>query len=115
MNEGAVGGWLTIIQVATELGVTYRALRFYEDRGLIAPRRENKHRFYREQDVERLRTILKLKSFGSSLRDIRELLKSPGEGRYGLTVELCEVLIARLMDQLIACETALSLLHEIET
>lgn len=98
---------IPIRQVCDELGATLRALRFYEGRGLVAPRRHNTQRFYSTQDVERLRTILKLKSFGLSLREIRELLRSPGDGPYGLTAQLCKTLIDRLSAQKAVVDTAL--------
>ena len=99
---------IPIRQVCDELGTTLRALRFYEDRGLVAPRRQGSHRLYSAHDVERVRTILKLKSFGLSLREIRQLLRSPGKGPYGLTAELCESLIAILAAQKAALDNALA-------
>ena len=92
-------GFLTIREVCEELGLTLRALRFYEAKGLIAPKRENMNRFYHTKDVKRLRKIVKLKSLGLSLREIRELLRSPGDGPYGLTANLCNELIERLSTQ----------------
>jgi DNA-binding transcriptional MerR regulator len=108
------GRWLTIAQAGQALGLTLRALRFYEQCGLVAPKRESRRRFFHEDDVNHLRTVLKLKSFGLSLRDIRDLLKAPGDGPYGLTADLCKNLIGRLRDQLVACETALGLLRELD-
>jgi DNA-binding transcriptional MerR regulator len=107
-------GWLSIAAVGKELGVTLRALRFYEQCGLVVPKRESRRRLYHEDDVSRLRTILKLKSFGLSLRDIRDLLNAPGDGPYGLTVDMCKNLIDRLKDRLVACETALGFLRDLE-
>ena len=81
----ADAGYLTIREVCDELGVTHRTLRFYEAQGLIAPKREPRRRFYYTTDVERLRVIIRLKSVGLSLREIREVLQSPADGPYGLT------------------------------
>ena len=89
-------GFLTIGKVCQELGVTPRALRFYEASGLVTPKREPRRRFYRTADVERLRAIIRLKSVGLSLREIREVLHSPGDGPYGLTASLCEEVFKRL-------------------
>src|SRR6187455_2642102 len=86
----ADAGFLTIREVCDELGVTPRTVRFYEAQGLVAPKREQRRRFYYTTDVERLRVIMKLKSLGLSLREIREVLQSPSDGPYGLTANLCE-------------------------
>jgi DNA-binding transcriptional MerR regulator len=63
-----------IADLATEFGITPRALRFYEDQGLIAPRRDNGHRIYSLRDRARLAWLLRGKSVGFSLSDIREIL-----------------------------------------
>jgi DNA-binding transcriptional MerR regulator len=73
-------GFLAIREVCDELRLTLRAVRFYEARGLITPRRKSRQRFYHTTDVERLRAIVRLKSLGLSLREIRELLRSPAMG-----------------------------------
>ena len=91
--------FLTIRAVCDELGVTLRTLRFYEAQGLIAPKREPRRRFYYATDVERLRAIMRLKSLGLSIREIREVLQSPGDGPYGLNPNFCEVAFKRLSMQ----------------
>jgi len=110
-RSAADAGFVTIRELAEELGVTLRALRFYEGFGLVAPRRRGRSRFYHMKDVERLRTLMKLKSLGLSLREIRELLQSPGDGPYGLTANLCNELIERLSAQRDAVEAALAQLR----
>ena len=107
-------GFLTIGEVCQEFRLTLRALRFYEAKGLIAPKRKERQRFYHTRDVEHLRTIVKLKSFGLSLHEIRELLRSPGDGPYGLTANLCKELIERLSAQRDAVEAALAQLRGLE-
>ena len=107
-SSAADAGFWTIREVSQELGLTLRALRFYEGKRLIAPKRQNGLRFYRTNDVERLRTIVKLKSWGLSLREIRELLQSPGDGPYGLTEHLREELVERLIAQRAGAEAALA-------
>ncbi len=64
----------TVTQLATELGITARTLRFYEDRGLIAPRRLGTTRVYAPRDRARMVIILRGKRLGFSLRDIAEYL-----------------------------------------
>lgn len=61
-------------QLADDFGVTPRALRFYEDKGLIAPRRIGSRRIYSHRDHSRLQLILRGKRLGFSLREIREWL-----------------------------------------
>jgi DNA-binding transcriptional MerR regulator len=70
----------TIGDLAREFGVSLRTLRFYEDRGLLAPHREGTARYYSEQDKSRVALILKGKHLGFTLGEIREML---GKGRRG--------------------------------
>jgi DNA-binding transcriptional MerR regulator len=63
-----------IADVAASLGVTPRTLRFYEDRGLIEPRRVAGARLYSRRDVARMQLILRGKRLGFSLADIEEFL-----------------------------------------
>ena len=108
----ADAGFLNIREVCEELGLTLRALRFYEGKGLIAPKRKNRHRFYHTTDVERLRAIMKLKRLGLSLREIREVLQSPGDGPYGLNPNLCEEAFKRLSAQRAEAEAGLAFLAD---
>ena len=59
-------------ELAEEFGVTSRALRLYEEEGLLDPRREGTRRIYNERDRVRLRLILRGKRLGWSLSEIRE-------------------------------------------
>ncbi len=63
-----------IKDVASDLGVTARTLRFYEDKGLIEPLRVGSTRVYRPRDVGRMQLILRGKRLGFSLREIQEFL-----------------------------------------
>ena len=65
---------LTIGEVSTKYEVTLRALRFYESRGLIAPRRIGAVRLYDPRDTRRLELILKGKQLGFTLSEIRDML-----------------------------------------
>jgi DNA-binding transcriptional MerR regulator len=60
--------------LAREFGVTTRAIRFYEDCGLLAPLREGSMRVYRPRDRVRLKLILRGKRLGFSLAEVREML-----------------------------------------
>ena len=64
-----------IQDVANSLGVTTRTLRFYEDRGLIEPRRVGTARVYSKRETARMQLILRGKRLGFSLRDIEEFLR----------------------------------------
>jgi DNA-binding transcriptional MerR regulator len=64
----------TVGELADELGVTTRTLRFYEAEGLIAPARSGSSRVYDHRDRTRLRLILRGKRFGMSLSEIREIV-----------------------------------------
>jgi DNA-binding transcriptional MerR regulator len=64
----------TITQLCEEFGVTARALRFYEDEGLISPQRNGLARVYSWRDRARLAWILRGKRVGFSLSDIREMI-----------------------------------------
>lgn len=64
----------SISDLSSEFGVTARALRFYEDEGLIAPERQGLSRIYSRRDRARLAWILRGKRVGFSLSDIREMI-----------------------------------------
>jgi len=64
----------SISDLAHEFALTTRAIRFYEDQGMIAPERRGTARVYRERERVRLRLILRGKRLGFSLTEIRELL-----------------------------------------
>ena len=73
----------SISDLSAEFGVTPRALRFYEDEGLIAPERRGTARLYSQRDRARLAWILRGKRVGFSLGEIREMidLYDIGDGR----------------------------------
>ncbi len=65
----------TIRQLCLEFTCTPRALRFYEDKGLLAPARQGLNRIYSYKDRARLQLILRGKRVGLSLAEIREILQ----------------------------------------
>ena len=73
----------TIADLANAFGVTTRALRFYEEEGLIAPRRQGTARIYSKRDRARLAWILRAKRVGFSLAEVRDVLDlyDLGDGR----------------------------------
>ena len=70
---------LTIGEMAREYGVTLRALRFYEDRGLLQPIRNGVTRYYSAAARARLELILKGKQLGFTLTEIRDLIANQSE------------------------------------
>jgi len=83
-REDATGELFGITELCDEFGLTPRALRFYEDKGLLAPRRVNGTRVYTRRDRARLALILRSKAIGASLAEIKQYLDMygrHGEGR----------------------------------
>lgn len=94
----------TISELSEEFGITPRALRFYEDEGLISPQRRGTARIYSRRDRARLAWILRGKRVGFSLFDIREMvdLYDRNDGRreqQRVSVSKCRERIAMLEAQ----------------
>ncbi len=64
----------SVTELAEELGITPRAIRFYETKGLIKPKRAGTTRVYTHRDRARMHLILRGKRLGFTLADIREYL-----------------------------------------
>ena len=77
-GETEAGIEMTISQMSRVYGVSLRTLRFYEDRGLMKPRREGNARFYRPGDRIRMEMILRGKKLGFTLTEIQELIGGKG-------------------------------------
>ena len=69
-----MAGLFTIGELATAFSLSPRAIRFYEDQGLLAPQRAGTTRVYTKRDRARLQLILRGKRLGFTLSDIREFL-----------------------------------------
>jgi len=94
----------SISDLCAEFDVTPRALRFYEDEGLIAPQRRGTQRIYSHADRARLAWILRGKRVGFSLAEIKEMidLYHVGDGRRvqkQVTLERCAERIQLLENQ----------------
>jgi DNA-binding transcriptional MerR regulator len=75
----ATKGEFTISDLARIYDVSLRTLRFYEDKGLLHPRRQGTARFYNASDRIRLEMILKGKRLGFTLAEIQDLIASRAE------------------------------------
>ncbi len=75
-GSATIRNLFTIGEIAREFGFTLRALRFYEEKGLISPRRNGNRRLYSAEDRQRLEIISSGKKVGMPLDDIREILKA---------------------------------------
>jgi DNA-binding transcriptional MerR regulator len=107
----------TISDLSAEFGVTARALRFYEDEGLIAPERRGLQRIYSHRDRARLAWILRGKRVGFSLAEIREMidLYDIGDGRQAqraVTLQRCRDRIALLERQKHDIDAAIAELND---
>ncbi|MBL8445116.1 MAG: MerR family DNA-binding transcriptional regulator [Zoogloeaceae bacterium] len=68
----------TITELAREFDITPRAIRFYEDQGLLTPARSGRARVYTKADRTRLKLTLRGKRLGLSLAEVRELIDMYG-------------------------------------
>ena len=83
-RDDATGALFGIAELCAEFGISARAIRFYEDKGLLMPRRVNGARVYTRRDRARLALILRSKAIGAPLSEIKhylDLYGTAGEGR----------------------------------
>ncbi|MDF1686900.1 MAG: MerR family transcriptional regulator [Parvibaculaceae bacterium] len=82
-EEGEKAPSFTITQMASQFDLTPRTIRFYEEKGLLAPKRVGNRRIYFEKDRARMALILHFRNHGCALNDIAkivELSKQPDNG-----------------------------------
>jgi len=109
-----------ISDLTAEFAVTARALRFYEDEGLIAPQRLGLTRVYSKRDRARLAWILRAKNVGFSLTEIKEMidLYDLGDGRVEqrrVTVARCKQQVERMQAQRADIDAAITELTDFIT
>jgi DNA-binding transcriptional MerR regulator len=73
-TESSRSEHFSISHLAGEFALTTRAIRFYEDHGLITPERKGTRRVYTQRDRVRLKLVLRGKRLGMSLAEIAEIL-----------------------------------------
>ncbi len=110
----------SVTELATALGITARAIRFYEDKGLISPSRVGCNRVYTYRERARMRLILRGKALGFSLAEIKDFLdlynadpmhRTQTEALLGATRDR----IVKLRRMQAAIDRTLDELHAIET
>ena len=102
--DGLSDGYTRIGDVARQFGLTLRALRFYEDKGLLSPKRDGSARLYSRKDITRLRLILLGRKAGFSLREVKQImdLYDPASGnarQYRTLLDKSERQLVRLEKQ----------------
>ncbi|MBG1232589.1 MerR family transcriptional regulator [Aestuariivirga litoralis] len=109
----------SVTELARDLGITPRTLRFYEDKGLLMPQRLGNTRAYTRRDRVRMILILRGKRMGFSLREIKEFLDLY-DADHSNVKQMQHLLkkvrgrITLLEEQLHAVETSISELRNME-
>ena len=102
-GDSEAPAFFSISDLADEFDITHRAIRFYESKGLLSPKRLNGARIYSRRDRARLHIIVRAKSLGYSLeetRDYLDLYGKHGEGR----IKQLELSAARSADMITELE-----------
>ena len=107
------GEFMRIGEMSKRFDVTLRALRFYEDKGLLSPKREGASRFYTRQDRARLRLILLGRKVGFTLRDVKHMIDlydpdGPNTRQLKVTLERSLKQAKRLEQQRVELEEAIT-------
>lgn len=107
-----------IADLAREFGISTRAIRFYESKGLLTPGRVGSTRVFRRRDRARLILILRGKRLGFSLRDISEYLSlyeadRTQRAQVSKLIDMVDSRMTLLVQQLQDLETTISELREI--
>ena len=105
-------------EMASACGVTLRALRFYEDKGLLSPHREGTTRLYTRRDRARLKLILLGRKIGFSLRDVKQMIDlydptGSNAKQLRTALEKSEKQLGRLQKQRAAIDEAISELENL--
>lgn len=113
LGASPANGYFRIGEVARMHDVTLRALRFYEDKGLLNPKRDGATRLYDRRDVARLKLILMGRRVGFSLREVKHMMdlydpKGSNARQLRVTLEKSEKQYDRLQKQRVAIDHAMA-------
>lgn len=105
--------FVRIGEMAKKYGVTLRTLRFYEDKGLLNPKRDGSTRLYTRRDKARLKLILLGRKVGFSLRDVKQMMDlydptGSNTKQLRLALDKSEKQLARLQKQRALIEDAIN-------
>lgn len=111
-------GYFRIGEMAKDHGVTLRALRFYEDKGLLSPKREGSTRLYTRRDRSRLKLILLGRKVGFSLRDVKQMMDlhdpvGPNAKQFRVVLDKSEKQLTKLHRQRAVLDEAIGDLSEL--
>lgn len=121
VNDDAVSDmqeeYTRIGEMAKTYSVTLRTLRFYEDKGLLNPKRDGSTRLYTRRDKARLKLILLGRKVGFSLRDVKQIMdlydpNGANTKQLRLTIDKSEKQLARLQKQRAALDEAITELSD---
>ncbi len=110
----------TISEMAKEFGVSHRALRFYQQKGLLSPKRRGNTRLYSPRDFAHMKIIVAAREIDMSLEDIGRILssyhqKNGVQDQNALIVDLLRAHIGKLTDQHATITGQLALARKILT
>lgn len=116
--DGEYGDARRIGDVAKEYGVSLRTLRFYEDKGLLDPKRVGSMRLYHRRDLTRLRLILLGRKVGFSLREVKQMMdlydpKGTNARQMKTVIDRSTRQLGRLEKQRDELEAAIATLQEV--
>ncbi|WP_019172927.1 MerR family transcriptional regulator [Pseudaminobacter salicylatoxidans] len=119
-NDETADELARIGDLAKKYGVTLRALRFYEDKGLLSPKRDGATRLYTRREEVRLKLILLGRKVGFSLRDVKQMLdlyepQGSNVKQLRLALDKSEKQLGRLNKQRQAIDEAIGELTEVMT
>lgn len=122
VNDDGVPGiqedYTRIGEMAKMFSVTLRTLRFYEDKGLLSPKRDGSTRLYTRRDRARLKLILLGRKVGFSLRDVKQIMdlydpKGANTKQLRLMLDKSDKQLGRLQKQRTALDEAITELSDL--
>jgi DNA-binding transcriptional MerR regulator len=122
VNDDGVSGiqedYTRIGEMAKMFSVTLRTLRFYEDKGLLSPKRDGSTRLYTRRDRARLKLILLGRKVGFSLRDVKQIMdlydpKGANTKQLRLMLDKSDKQLGRLQKQRTALDEAITELSDL--